>query len=74
MHEIFEQEVSVNVHFQPLPLFTVYKQLGYSIENYPVAYAKYASEISLPVYFQLRDDEVQLIIHAVKVAYTKVMG
>ena len=74
MHEIFEQDVSVNVHFQPLPLFTVYKQLGYSIENYPVAYAKYASEISLPVYFQLKDDEVQLIIHAVKVAYTKVMG
>ena len=74
MHEIFEQDVSVNVHFQPLPLFTVYKQLGYSIENYPVAYAKYASEISLPVYFQLKDDEVQLIIHAVKVAYSKVMG
>ena len=44
------------------------------LENYPVAYAKYASEISLPVYFQLKDDEVQLIIHAVKVAYTKVMG
>ena len=74
MHEIFEQDVSVNVHFQPLPLFTVYKQLGYSIENYPVAYAKYASEISLPVYFQLNDDEVQIIIHAVKVAYSKVMG
>ena len=74
MHEIFEQDVSVNVHFQPLPLFTVYKKLGYSIENYPVAYAKYASEISLPVYFQLSDSNVQTIISAVKIAYNKVMG
>jgi dTDP-4-amino-4,6-dideoxygalactose transaminase len=74
MHEIFEQDVSVNVHFQPLPLFTVYKKLGYSIENYPVAYAKYASEISLPVYFQLSDSNVQTIIAAVKIAYNKVMG
>ena len=74
MHEIFEQDVSVNVHFQPLALFTAYKKLGYSIENYPVAYAKYASEISLPVYFQLSDLNVQTIISAVKFAYKKVMG
>ena len=74
MHEIFEQDVSVNVHFQPLALFTAYKKLGYSIENYPVAYAKYASEISLPVYFQLSDSNVQTIISAVKIAYKKVMG
>jgi dTDP-4-amino-4,6-dideoxygalactose transaminase len=57
-----------------LALFTIYKKLGYSIENYPVAYAKYASEISLPVYFQLSDTQVQMIISAVKIAYNKVMG
>jgi dTDP-4-amino-4,6-dideoxygalactose transaminase len=74
MHEIFEQDVSVNVHFQPLPLFTAYKNLGYNIKNYPVAYAKYTSEISLPVYFQLSDSQVQMIISAVKIAYNKVMG
>lgn len=74
MHEIFEQDVSVNVHFQPLALFTVYKKLGYSIKDYPVAYGKYASEISLPVYFQLTDEQVQTIISAVKLAYHKVMG
>ncbi|MFM7472949.1 MAG: DegT/DnrJ/EryC1/StrS family aminotransferase, partial [Crocinitomicaceae bacterium] len=33
IQEIFEQDVAVNVHFQPLPLLTAYKNLGYSIEN-----------------------------------------
>jgi glycosyltransferase involved in cell wall biosynthesis len=32
IQEIFEHDVAVNVHFQPLPLLTAYKNLGYSIE------------------------------------------
>jgi dTDP-4-amino-4,6-dideoxygalactose transaminase len=37
IQNIFDQGVSVNVHFQPLPLLTVYKNEGYQIEDYPVA-------------------------------------
>jgi len=60
-----EKEVSVNVHFQPLPLLTAYKNLGYSIENYPEAFNKYKVEISLPVYFNLSDANVKQVIDAV---------
>lgn len=74
MHEIFEQDIAVNVHFQPLPLFSAYKNLGYDISNYPVAYDKYSREISLPIYFNLTNAQVDSVIHAVKVAYHKVMG
>lgn len=74
MHEIFEQEIAVNVHFQPLPLFTAYKKLGYKIDDYPVAYDKYSREISLPIYFNLTDDQVESVIAAVKNAYKIVMG
>lgn len=70
---IFEQDVAVNVHFQPLPLLTAYKNLGYSIENYLEAYLKYAAEISLPVYFNLTDDQVKMVIAAVKNAVKTVI-
>ena len=74
MHEIFEQDIAVNVHFQPLPLFTAYKELGYDIANYPVAYDKYSREISLPIYYNLTNEQVDSVIKAVTIAYHKVMG
>lgn len=74
IQEIFEQEVSVNVHFQPLPLLSAYKNLGYSIDYYPEAYLKYAAEITLPVYFNLTDEQVQTVIQAVRFAVEKVLG
>lgn len=74
IQEIFELDVAVNVHFQPLPLLTAYKSLGYSIDNYPEGYLKYASEISLPVYFNLTDEQVKTVIDAVKSAVKKILG
>ena len=65
IQNIFDKEVSVNVHFQPLPLLTAYKNLGYNIDHYPVAYHKYQTEISLPVYFNLNDEQVAQVIDAV---------
>jgi len=73
IQEIFEHDVSVNVHFQPLPLLTAYKKRGYNMEDYPEAYAKYANEISLPVYFDLSDDQVQTVVDAVRNSVKKVM-
>lgn len=74
MQEIFDQDVSVNVHFQPLPILTAYKNRGYNMEDYPEAWNKYSNEITLPVYFDLTDDQVQTVINAVKVAVKKVLG
>ncbi|MFM1946299.1 MAG: hypothetical protein RL207_582 [Bacteroidota bacterium] len=73
IQEIFEQDVAVNVHFQPLPLLTAYKNLGYKMEDYPEAWNKYSTEISLPVYFNLTDEQVQQVIAAVKTAVFKVL-
>jgi dTDP-4-amino-4,6-dideoxygalactose transaminase len=74
IQEIFEQDVSVNVHFQPLPLLTAYKKRGYRMSDYPEAYNKYANEISLPVYFDLSNDQVDQVIQAVKHSVNKVIG
>ncbi|MGB0915467.1 MAG: DegT/DnrJ/EryC1/StrS family aminotransferase [Crocinitomicaceae bacterium] len=74
IQEIFEQDVSVNVHFQPLPILTAYKKRGYKMGDYPEAYAKFANEISLPAYFDLSDDNVATVIAAVKHAVNKVLS
>jgi dTDP-4-amino-4,6-dideoxygalactose transaminase len=61
--------VSVNVHFIPLPMLTYFKTLGYDIQDYPVAYQNYLSEISLPIYPQLSNAQVDLIIECVCTAH-----
>lgn len=68
IQRIFDQEVSVNVHFIPLPLLTCYQNLGYDIHHYPVTYDNYSREISLPVYYDLTDEQVAQVIEAVKKA------
>lgn len=74
MQEIFDQDVAVNVHFLPLPTLTAYKKRGYKIEDYPETWNKYHNEISLPVYFNLTDEQVQIVINAVKNAVRIVIG
>lgn len=68
------KEVSVNVHFQPLPLLSFYSGLGYKMSDYPQAYDNYKCEISLPVYYDLTDEQMQIVADAVKSSVTEVMG
>ena len=68
IREIFNRDVSVNVHFIPVPATTFYKNLSYDILDYPVAYDNFQREISLPVYFDLSDEQVQVVIKAVLAA------
>jgi dTDP-4-amino-4,6-dideoxygalactose transaminase len=52
---------------------TYYKNSGYSISDYPVAYDNYSREISLPVYYDLTDDMVKTVIKAVASAVEEVI-
>ena len=70
---IFDQDVSVNVHFIPVPCMSFYKNLGYTIAHYPTAYDNYSREISLPVYFDLTDDNLITICNAVNKAIKMAM-
>ncbi len=62
---IFKRDVSVNVHFTPLPCMSFYRSLGYDIANYPVAYDNFAREISLPVFYDLTDEQIATVVRAV---------
>ncbi len=71
IQEIFKQGVSVNVHFVPLPMMSYYKNLGYNIKDYPVSYDNYSCEISLPVYYDLSEEQIHQVTNAVCSAVTK---
>lgn len=71
---IFEKEVSVNVHFKPVPMMTAYTNMGYSVEDYPNALQNFRSEISLPVYYDLDDEKINLVIDAVLESVAEVIG
>jgi dTDP-4-amino-4,6-dideoxygalactose transaminase len=62
IQQVNQNRVSVNVHFQPLPLFSSYKNLGYKIEDYPTAYKNYACEISLPVFYDITPVQMKRVI------------
>ena len=66
--------VSANVHFQPLPMLTVFKQRGYSISDFPMSYENYSREISLSVYAGLDEEKVKYVVTSVTEAYETVMS
>ncbi|MBQ3636636.1 MAG: DegT/DnrJ/EryC1/StrS family aminotransferase [Bacteroidales bacterium] len=72
--EVAKSEVAVNVHFIPMPMLTLFKGMGYKIEDYPQSYENYSHEISLPCYPQLTDEMVRYVAETVVKAYEKVYG
>ncbi len=64
-----EAGIACNVHYKPLPMFTAYKQLGFRIEDYPNAYARFENEITLPLHTCLTDEQVEYVIEN----YTRIL-
>ncbi len=65
-----ELEVATNVHFKPLPMHTAYRNLGFSIEDYPNAYQMYHNEVTLPLHTCLTDEQVEYVLDS----FIKVLG
>ncbi len=63
---IFDKDVSVNVHFIPVPMMSFYRAMGYDVHNYPVTFDNYSREITLPVYYDLTDEQVAMVCEAVR--------
>ena len=72
--EIAKLGVAVNVHFIPMPMLTLFKNLGYKMSDYPNAFDNYSREISLPIYPQLDEEKVKYVIEAVVSSYNKVIA
>lgn len=66
IQKLAEKGIATNVHFQPLPLLTAYKNLGFKIEDYPEAYTMYSTEISLPFHDFICEEDVIYIAKNLK--------
>jgi dTDP-4-amino-4,6-dideoxygalactose transaminase len=73
MQEIFDADVSVNVHFIPVPAMSFYKNMGYDVTNYKTTLDNFRREISLPVFYNLSDDQITVVVNAVVNAVDKVL-
>lgn len=74
IQKIFDKDVSVNVHFIPVPMMSFYRSLGYDIKNYPVTYTNFSREISLPVFYDLTEEQMALVLEAVVSSVIEVIG
>lgn len=72
MQEIFQADVSVNVHFIPVPGMSFYKNLGYKLSDYATTYNNFSREITLPIFYDLKDDQIQTVVNAVIAAVNKI--
>ena len=61
-----EAGIATNVHYKPIPMHTAYKNLGFTIDDYPNAYNQFKNEITLPLHTLLTNEEVQYIIETFK--------
>lgn len=71
INEAAEREISLNVHFIPLPELSLFKEKGFSPVDFPVAYHNFEREISLPIYPQLEDEDCELIFETIKEVVTR---
>lgn len=71
MQYMYDNGIAVNIHFKPLPMLSLYKGLGYDINNYPKALDAYNREISLPVYYDLKDEDIELVVETLTEAVEK---
>lgn len=74
IQHIFDQDVSVNVHFIPVPMMSFYRNAGYDINNYPTTYDNFSREISLPIFYNITEDQVKQVVQAVVIAVHHVIG
>lgn len=69
-----EEGIGTGLHYIPLHLLTYYKsKYSLRVNDFPVALRTYQQVLSLPIYANMSDDEVQSVIKTVKkIAKTRV--
>jgi len=63
--------IGVNVHYKPVYLHTLYQKKGYLTGSCPVAESAYERILSLPIYPDLKEDQVIRVINTLKEGLTQ---
>tara|TARA_B100001109_G_C18852223_1_gene469857 strand:+ start:1139 stop:2353 length:1215 start_codon:yes stop_codon:yes gene_type:complete len=70
---ISKKGVGVNVHYIPMPMLTLFKKNKYDIKEFNNTYNLYKNEITLPVYNNLKPNELKIICDVVSEACEKII-
>lgn len=73
IEKLAEKGIATNVHYKPLPMLTAYRNLGFSIENYPHARELFQQEITLPLHTCLSDEQVDYVIQEFVCGYQELV-
>ena len=60
-----ERGVPCNVHYKPLPMMTAYKQLGYSIDDYPMSFVTFRNMLTIPYHTELKIEDQEYIVRMI---------
>ena len=66
MKKLREYGIGSQVHYIPVPSQPYYRQLGFRPEDYPKAQMYYEQALSIPLFFDLSDDQQNQVIQAIK--------
>lgn len=74
IENLSKKEIATNVHYIPMPALTLFKNLGYKTEDYPISMDTYTREITLPLYPQLTNQQVEYIVRNLVEEYYSVQN
>lgn len=62
-----EKKINLQVHYIPIPMQPYYKKnFDFKIGDFPITEKFYNREVSLPIYFSLKDREIKTVIKYLK--------
>lgn len=66
MQELKSREIGSQVHYIPVPAHPHYHRLGFKPEDYPNAQKYYQEALSIPLFYDLTDEQQLAVIAAIK--------
>ena len=66
MKELRKRDIGSQVHYIPVPAQPFYRKLGFKPEDYPNANDFYKEALSIPLFYDLTDDQQDLVIATLK--------
>lgn len=66
MQELRARQIGSQVHYIPVPAQPYYRKLGFRPEDCPEAQAYYRQALSIPLFYDLTDEQQEQVIFAIK--------
>ncbi len=66
MRELFDKNIGTQVHYIPVPFHPYYAERGFKRDDYPITKDYYYQALSIPIYYELKDDMLSEVLFALK--------